>query len=89
MYQFRIQSGPPSPKCVYIRVMLSSRKYPAVSTKMPRIIVNTSSRVAARSVHFLLPAARELRTAITAHEITHIIKINLNVARDNVTFFSC
>jgi hypothetical protein len=88
MFEFWIQGGPPVPKGFYIRVMIPNRYRPITTSKMIRIIMNSAGGVTAMCINLLLPSAAKLRATITASKITHMIKINFNVTRNNI-FISC
>jgi hypothetical protein len=82
--QFWIQGRPPGPKGFYVRVMLPDRYRPIAAYKMTRIIMSSASRVSAVLSNFLLPGGTKLRTTITTSKITHVIKIDFNIARNNI-----
>jgi hypothetical protein len=55
---------------------------------MFRRIVWYTSRISAITISFVPPARAKLGTAITALKVTSVIKINLNVAGDDIVFVS-
>jgi hypothetical protein len=55
---------------------------------MFRSIMWCGSSISAITVSFVGPATAKLGTAITALEVTSVVKINLNVAGDDVIFSS-
>jgi hypothetical protein len=46
------------------------------------------SSISAITMYFVCPARTKLGTAITALEVTSVIKINLNIAGYNIIFIS-
>jgi hypothetical protein len=79
MFQFRIQRGPPSPKCFYIRVVITGRDRPATAAKMLRVIMRNQSRKCPMAFNFLLPARAELRAAIAAFKVAGIVEIDFHI----------
>jgi hypothetical protein len=55
---------------------------------MFRSVVWYGSRISAKTISFISPARAKLGTTIRALKVTSVIKINLNVARYDITFFS-
>jgi hypothetical protein len=55
---------------------------------MRGIIVSSTGRISTITGNFIGPAAGELRTAITALEITGVIEINFYIAGDPIIFVS-
>jgi hypothetical protein len=84
VFEFWIQGGPPVPKSFYVRVMLPNRYGPITTSKMIRIIMNSAGGITAMCINLLLPRAAKLRATITASKITHMIKINFNITRNNI-----
>jgi hypothetical protein len=55
---------------------------------MFRSVVWYGSRISAITISFISPARAKLGTTVTALKVTSVIKINLNVAGDNIVFVS-
>jgi hypothetical protein len=56
---------------------------------MIQAVVRSTGRIRPHSLCFIVPTATKLRTTITTPQIASIIKINLNITRDNIIFGSC
>jgi hypothetical protein len=55
MNQFRVQSGPPGPECIYKGIGSTGRDRFTITSKVLRSIVWTTSRVSAQARNFVRP----------------------------------
>jgi hypothetical protein len=69
--------------------MFPGRYNAAIANKMVHAVMRSAGRIRPQSRCFICPRATKLRTTITTHKIASVIKVNFNITRNDIVFFSC